>query len=441
MPRDAERPRVIDAAPGKVRKESLPRLSAGLIAFAFAMGAAVAIAVRVILRVYTSLAGLVWTTMPSLLAIPLYPVLACVIGGILIGLWHRAGGPYLDSLEEVISKTRSGGGYRLAHPLGSVISFLLPLVFGGSVGPEAGASGIIAAAASWVGAQLKHAGVAAVRLTDVTVSAVITTVFGTPLMGIVASAEDPAPDYERFSYRRWPKAVLYAFAGAGALLGAWLFSVAFGAGEGLPRFDAISAFDVRASGWLAAFLVVGYLLAQLFRVSGVFVGRLLALLGDNPLARSVACGLALGIIALALPDVLFSGEAQTSAVMGDWQRLGAASLLATGAVKLVATQACLSAGWTGGSFFPMIFSGVSVGYGLAVLTGVDPLLSVVVVTTALVAAATRKPLLAISVLALCFPLVDLPVMALAAFAAGKAPSMPLPGEGSRGGRGDSSGLS
>jgi H+/Cl- antiporter ClcA len=87
--------------------------------------------------------------------------------------------------------------------------------------------------------------------------------------------------------------------------------------------------------------------------------------------------------------------------------------------------------WMGGLFFPMIFSGVTVGYGLAALTGADPMLAVVVVTASLVAGVTRKPLLSLSVLALCFPLVDLPVMALAAFASGKVPALVRGEEGDR----------
>lgn len=35
-------------------------------------------------------------------------------------------------------------------------------------------------------------------------------------------------------------------------------------------------------------------------------------------------------------------------------------------------HALINMGWRGGHFFPVIFSGVSLGYGLALLTGADP---------------------------------------------------------------------
>ena len=73
-------------------------------------------------------------------------------------------------------------------------------------------------------------------------------------------------------------------------------------------------------------------------------------------------------------------------------------------LKVVATPLCLNFGWRGGNFFPCIFAGVSCGYGIAVFSGIDPMLCVTVVTTALVACMTRKPLLTLALLILCFPI-------------------------------------
>ena len=47
---------------------------------------------------------------------------------------------------------------------------------------------------------------------------------------------------------------------------------------------------------------------------------------------------------------------------------------------------------------------MSFGYGIAALSGIDPMLCVTVVTTALVACMTRKPLLTLALLILCFPI-------------------------------------
>jgi H+/Cl- antiporter ClcA len=390
---------------------------------ALALGVGVALAVRGVLWVYAALTALVWERLASAVSLPVFPLVACIVGGLAVGLWTRHRGRTIDSLETVMSTVRSTGGYHLEDPLGAVVSFLLPLVFGGSVGPEAGASGIIAAAVTWVGEQLRHAGVAAVRLTDATLAAVLATVFGAPFLGVVAPAEDVATDFEHFSFSRWPKLVLYSSACVGAVLGAMGFSAVFGGGAGLPRLAPGASFDVGQLPWGLVFLGVGYALAQLVRLAGPLFSRAVLRLGNDPLPGALLCGVALGILGTFLPNVLFSGEDSLREVMVSWQQTSAFVLLATGVVKLLATQLCVSAKWMGGMFFPLIFSGASVGYGLALLTGVDSMLAVAVVTAALVAGVTRKPVLAVSVLALCFPVVDLPLVIVSAFAAGKAPAL------------------
>ena len=97
-----------------------------------------------------------------------------------------------------------------------------------------------------------------------------------------------------------------------------------------------------------------------------------------------------------------------------WTTMSASILLATGFLKIVVTAMCVNMGWRGGHFFPVIFSGVAIGYGLATVFGIDPVFSVCAVTAAVVGGVTRKPLMSILLLFLCFPLYDLPVLVLAA---------------------------
>ena len=90
--------------------------------------------------------------------------------------------------------------------------------------------------------------------------------------------------------------------------------------------------------------------------------------------------------------------------MGTWNALPAWVLIATGVCKAVATPLCLNFGWHGGHFFPCIFIGVTCGYGIAALTGADPVFCVVVTCGVFVAGVVRKPLLVVGLLLLCFPL-------------------------------------
>ena len=75
----------------------------------------------------------------------------------------------------------------------------------------------------------------------------------------------------------------------------------------------------------------------------------------------------------------------------------------------------------GGSFFPSIFAGVACGYGIAALTGADPMLAVTVVASAFLAGVTRKPLLSLAILVLCFPIDGILWSGLAAIIGGSLP--------------------
>ena len=69
---------------------------------------------------------------------------------------------------------------------------------------------------------------------------------------------------------------------------------------------------------------------------------------------------------------MFAGETQADVFMETYMAIPAGVLIATGLVKAMLTPALINMGWRGGHFFPVIFSGVSLGYGLAILTGADP---------------------------------------------------------------------
>jgi len=419
--RGGRRP-VREAAPKPPGKGRLLGTFAGVALLSPFVGFVVGVLVLALLRGQEWLADVVWGIAGGSEAFPPFPVVICLVGGLIIGCWSLVADP-LDSLEKVLSEVRATGGYHVRSFGKSVVSFLLPLVFGGSVGPEAGISGLAAAAVTWIGETLRHAGVRAVRTADVSIAAVLSTVFGTPLLGLVAPLEDAGADFEHFSYRKSPRIVLYALSIAGALLGAKVFLSLFGGGAGLPRFDAIDGDILTNLAWTPLLVALGYLLAQSARLFGKLADAGFSLFGSKPFVRQLACGLLLGVVSLALPKILFSGEAEARELIGSWETTGAATLLATGVVKLATTQACLAGGWMGGLFFPNIFAGVSFGYGISALLGINPLLSVAIVTTALLAGVTRKPVLAVSILVLCFPLSDLPWLLVAAFVAGKAPAL------------------
>ena len=111
-------------------------------------------------------------------------------------------------------------------------------------------------------------------------------------------------------------------------------------------------------------------------------------------------------------------------IMESWTAFPVWMLFATAIMKLFLTHFCINSGWRGGSIFPVIFSGVCIGYGIAALFPMlNPVFCVAAVTAGLCAMVMRKPLAVVMLLMICFPVKAVVPMCAAAF---MAMIIPLP---------------
>lgn len=428
------RPHVVDtkSMPGGAPAKTAVGFS--FVLLALAVGFVIGFAVYTLMNASTWLTELLWNGVGTRLGIPLFPLIACTLGGIIIGLWTNATHSSVQPLEEVMGQFKSTGSYRTNGIVRPTISFLLPLVFGGSIGFEAGLTGIITSCCCWIRDKLKAAGLRMAAVANVGLAASLSAIFRTPLVGIVAGSEstpndgdgdvlqEPSgkpskePNVDDYNMRRGAKLVLYTAAAFGAFGGIAAFNALFGASGGLPHFGSIVVTGPSLL-WTPLCLVVAYVMTLLFHGSSKLFGNISKRMGDGPaatVAKPVIAGVALGAMACALPYVLFPGESQSEELMEVWSTWTALALFGTAVAKSVATPLCINMGWVGGDLFPSIFAGVCAGYGLAALTGADPMLMVTVTTTAYLAGVVRKPLMVLAILLLCFPINGLLWMGLAA---------------------------
>ena len=424
--RDSRRP-----FEGPVEKATI---NVAMVLLALAVGFVVGFLVFLVMNLSTWLTELLWKGAGESLGVTWFPLLVCTLGGLVIGLWTHYSGSRVEPLEKVMSTFRATGSYDLNGTGKATVSFLLPLVFGGSIGFEAGLTGLITAGCCWIRDKLKAAGLREAAVADVTIAASISAIFATPLAGIVAGAESTRPDgndqlaeadVDDYNMRRPAKIVLYTAAAFGAFAGTRALSALFGASAGFPHFDAIGS-EGAGYLWILLALAAAYLMALLYHASNTLTGQMASSLGNGmrgTVLGPVIAGVALGLMATFFPYVLFPGEVQSHELMQTWTNWTAAALIATGALKALATPMCINLGWVGGNFCPSIFAGAACGYGLAMLTGADPMLMVTVVTSGFLAGVMRRPLLAIAILMLCFPLESIVWMGLSAIVLA---ALPLP---------------
>ena len=381
-----------------------------------------------------------WKTVPELIGVTIsgsfpvlcqgpfgflpYPALVCVLGGAAIGLYAKYVKVEPEELNKVMAQVKETGRYDYSQVGRLSLAALLPLLFGGSVGPEAGLTGVIAGLCTWVGDRMRRFGSDFRALTVAGTQAALTAVFTAPLYGFVAplSGSADGSDGDQIEFPKAQKVVVYLCAIAGALGAFLVLGHLFGSGGGLPRFDA-----VEVGGYELALLVplalAGTACGWVFHAASRGSKALSRAMGERPVTKAVLAGAVLALCGMALPYTMFAGEAQARYLMAGYDALPAVALIATGFVKCVLTPTCLNLGWCGGHFFPVIFSGISLGYGFALLTGAEPVFCVAACTAALMGAVMRQPLMAALLLIMCFPLKGVVVMLVAA-AIGAA--IPLP---------------
>ncbi|MEG2850312.1 MAG: chloride channel protein, partial [Raoultibacter sp.] len=128
----------------------------------------------------------IWETVPKHFDFAFYPLVVCAIGGVFIGLTEKRFGPLPAELGEVMAEVKREGRYRYDNLGASSLAAILPLVFGGSVGPEAGLTGAIAGLCTWVGDRMKRFGSDFKELTEIGTSAALSAIFTAPLYGFAA---------------------------------------------------------------------------------------------------------------------------------------------------------------------------------------------------------------------------------------------------------------
>lgn len=345
-----------------------------------------------------------------------WPLAVCLVGGVAIGLFERRFGAYPEDLNKVMTQVKETGRYEYKHIGASAGGALLPLLFGGSVGPEAGLTGVIAGLCTWVGDRLKFLGKEFRELSQAGTAAVLSARVQCAFVwsGGAASwqlrrGESGHQDRGSESHEDHRLRVC---------------------GGRRVRRDDPARKRVWRRGRPAAFLgglhrlvrtrthhsagASGGAVGLLYHAFDKCADTLARKIGDHPVAKAVLVGLILGSLGIVFPFVMFAGETQTETLMSTYTMLGAGYLIFTGVLKVFTTPLCLRLGWRGGHFFPTIFAGICLGYGFALLTGADPVCCLCICSAALMGAIMRQPVMTVLLLFLLFPVRAFVVMLVAA---------------------------
>ena len=369
----------------------------------------------------------IWTVLPSMFGLRdsiIYNFAVCLIGGLLIGLWQKRNGPLPDNLETVIATVKKKGGYPYNRLHIIAIAAILPLIFGGSVGPEAGLAGLIAGFCCLIGDGLRYKGDRLATLAETGFAATLGVIFGAPLFGIIGNLE---PDRGEGKYReklvsKKTRIIIYCFGVVGAFASFTMLDRITGESSGLPRFSADHGMGLDQWKWFIPLFAVGLLFSLFYQVMNRLTKELRSKLGDRVIISCLIAGLCVALCGFFFPTSIFSGEDELRYLMDEWRYSSGAVMLLSAIVKLMLVNICISFGWRGGNIFPMIYSSALIGYSFALFSGMDGAFAVAVVTATLYAYVIKKPATAIAILLLCFPITYILPVGVSAILASKIPS-------------------
>ena len=377
--------------------------------FTAALGCTVGVLVWLFLRLVGICTKFIWETVPAAAGWQYISVVICAVAGLVLGLFHKKYGNYPEELQTVIGKIKGEGHYDYGNMPALLISAFIPLVFGASVGPEAGLTGIIAGLCYWVKDNVSYAKEHAKEYSDIGAAVTLGCLFHVPLFGLFAVEESPDDGEsvpEKIGIPKSSKIILYGISILTGFLSMKLLGHFFGqASDGFPSFEYYNS-SLTDYLMILIYIPVGVLMYLIYKysekITSIVAGKIPAVL------RETLCGICIGLMAISVPAVLFSGEEGLGELADTFSEYAPYVLMGLGVLKLIMTAFCIQFGLRGGHFFPLIFACAAMGFGISMAVfGMNTghcIFGAAVVSAAALGAQLKKPIAVSMLLLLCFPI-------------------------------------
>jgi H+/Cl- antiporter ClcA len=286
-------------------------------------------------------------------SMPVFTLLICTLGGLLVGVLVKIFGDHSGIFAELMLEFGKTGRFNYRHAPGIVITALVSLIAGGSLGPEAPLADACGSLGTLTAEKLKlderetrslgFSGLSGM------LAALLTSPFGGALLGLESARS--GIDY---AWTLFPSLVASACATIiFVVLSGSFFGTLYAFPEYQPRMvDLLLAVPLGLLGALA-----GGLFIVLFKR----LRKVMLPLKTHLIVRGLIGGLGLGLAGALLPLTLFSGEAETAVLIDRAAEIGVVMLIVLALVKLLITALCLATGWKGGYIFPTMFAGTALG--------------------------------------------------------------------------------
>ena len=336
-------------------------------------------------------AGLYWIALEFLtgelafftgwMVIPLM-ALSGLLAGIII---HVIGDP--GEIHLIVNNIRfKNGKLEPKNNPSMILSSLLCVSSGGSLGPEAPLVQVTGSTGSWLGKVLRLKGEDLRSLSIAGMASGFTALFGAPLGGSLFALEILHHEYAVEYY----KAIIPAFVSScfSYLIFAIIVHLGFGPTWHLPTYTMSSRFDFV---YAVLFALAATALGWIFIYCTRFLKLLFRKINTPIYIKMFIGGLVLGTLAYYIPITRYFGHEQINELLSEKFPLYILILILS--VKIIAIAVTVTSGWRGGFIIPLFFVGTTLGIILHhVFPGVNLSLTVISCMAAINACVTRTPM-------------------------------------------------
>jgi len=311
---------------------------------------------------------------------------AMAISGLLAGIIiHLIGDP--GEIQLIVNNIRfNKGKLDPKNNPSMILSSLLCVASGGSLGPEAPLVQVTGSTGTWLGKVFRLKGEDRRSLSIAGMASGFTALFGAPMGASLFSLEILHHKHAVEYY----KAIIPAFVASSFsyIIFALIVQLGLGPTWELPSYEISSSYDF---GYAVLFASAGAVIAWFFIFCTKFLKTAFGAIAVPIYIKTLIGGIILGIIAYYLPITRYFGHYEINELL--FSEYSLALLVAILIFKVLAISVTVTSGWRGGFIIPLFFVGATLGLIIhQIFPSVDVSLAVICCMASVNACVTRTPM-------------------------------------------------
>lgn len=345
-----------------------------------------------------------------LLGKPILILLTTLFGGVLIGFLKNRWGNYPEVAHHTISELKQKQTVTYTPVLKNLTVALIVLVFGAGVGPEAALLSSLVMLSVWQSDKLRYLFFQQEEFVTLKKTEQLKRMLH-PTKYAQTYQKNLAPTHPNWKQLKIFINTLFVFNGLFA------FTVLMKLTE-QPSFISkmgTSNWELRDLLLFMPLVLIGLLAGKAYLLLKKQMKKIFNFWQNSPIKKALIGSLAISLIGIFLPSLLFSGQTSLGQVPDKYLHYSMFFLLVVVLLKLFFLEVCLQTGWIGGDIFPIVFASILFGFTLSqAFSSFDILFVTSVLASSMAITIIDSPIGVALFIALFFPVNIFPIILLVA---------------------------